>query len=195
MQFEGTVTGVFNGTPFTGTVRASQSPTIRGTGTCYAMQGQGTNAYLYSCGGGGMPAGLDLSVFMAGNSQGQMSITSRPCGGGGGSANITTGNLWVYRAVGFVSNGNAPAGQTTLVASAQTAASGALSISYANYGNTFNGVSKSALSGSCSVPNTSVPQNCTSEQTIDFNGRSLVIKLVGNVNGGTATGQVYVTPQ
>ena len=199
MEFEGTVTGISNGVPFTGTVRASQTPTIRGSGSCYAMQANGNpNAALNSCGGGGMPPGLDLSVFMAGNSQGQMSITTRPCGGGGGSANITTGNLWVYRGVGFVSTGNAPAGQTTLVASARTqftAALGPLTSSYSNYAITFNGVTKTVLSGSCSVPNLSVAQNCTSEQTVDFNGRPLVIKLTASVVGSDATAQLYVTPQ
>lgn len=202
LEMEGTVTGTFNGSTFTGRVRASQSTTIRGTGTCYAMQANGNpNANLSSCGGGGMPPGLDLSLFMAGNSQGQMSVTTRPCGGGGGSANITTGNLFVYSGVGFISNGNAPAGQTTMVASATYQANpsaGGLRASYANYAITFNGVTKTVLSGSCQVANLSVPQNCTQEQTLDFNGRSLVIKLVASATVGatiSANAQVYVTPQ
>ena len=201
MEFEGSVMGTFNGKPFFGTVRASQSTTVRGTGTCYAMQPNGNpNASLASCGGGGMPPGLDLSVFMAGNSQGQMSVTTRPCGGGGGSANVTTGNLFVYNAIGFIATGNAPAGQSTLVASAQTSVAvsqGPVRASYANYSISFNGVTRTGLNGSCSVPNLGVAQNCEHVQSVDFNGRTLSIKLVASGQVATnvnAAAQVYVTP-
>ncbi|HHA2503543.1 TPA: hypothetical protein ACOENT_001766 [Stenotrophomonas maltophilia] len=202
MEFEGSVMGYFNGQPFHGTVRAAQSTTVRGSGTCYAMQANGNpNAALASCGGGGMPPGLDLSVFMAGNSQGQMSVTTRPCGGGGGSANVTTGNLFVYNAIGFIATGNAPAGQSTLVASAQTSVAvsqGPLRASYANYSISFNGVTRTGLNGSCSVSNLGAAQNCVHEQPVDFNGRTLSIKLIASGQVGTnidAVAQVYVTPK
>ena len=205
MQVRGTVTGVFNGQPFTGTVGASQTPTLRGTGECYAHRGQGPNAYLNSCGGGGMPPGLDLYIFMANNSQAQMSLDSRPCGSGSGSegiARIPSGNLISYGTYSFIQTNQAVAGQQTLVSLAKIdppTNNGPLNAEYVNYTITYNDVTLSGLRGSCGpvrlVGNTEI---CSSEQTLNFGGKYLVVAIQATSSnlptGKEVYARVFVTP-